>query len=260
MKQTNRSRRTNCVGLGVTVDKSSREPLYRQVAQQLASAIHTAQLQPGDRLENEGTLAGRLGVSRLTLRHAITELAAQGLVVRRRGIGTTVASPNMRRKIGLSGSFDEFPDDAPGIRVLRVTRGETCPRAAAALGLPSDAPLITLERLRVTGGIPVALLRSWLPSLPATAEHELTRAELGTVLRGCGLVPVVAKQDLGARYPTADERHHLNIGVGETILTMRRVTYAAAGAALEFSYHAYRADSHNFTVTLLAAEPARADG
>src|SRR3954464_4281323 len=79
------------VTLPVQIDRASPVPLYHQLAEQLSAAIDTVPLSTGDPFENELALAERLALSRPTVRRAIGELVAQGLLVRRRGIGTTVA-------------------------------------------------------------------------------------------------------------------------------------------------------------------------
>ena len=77
--------------ISVTVDRMSPVPLYHQLSEQLSHAITSGQLQPGDPFENEIAVAERLQVSRPTVRRANQELVDQGLLVRRRGLGTTVA-------------------------------------------------------------------------------------------------------------------------------------------------------------------------
>ena len=67
----------------VTIDRNSPVPLYFQVSEQVARAIRTGALQPGDPLENEVMLAERLGMSRPTIRRSMADLVDRGLVVRR---------------------------------------------------------------------------------------------------------------------------------------------------------------------------------
>ena len=75
----------------VVIDRTSPVPLYHQLAEQLTDAVEGGQLKPGDQFENEMALAERLELSRPTVRRAIAELVDRGLLVRRRGVGTTVA-------------------------------------------------------------------------------------------------------------------------------------------------------------------------
>ena len=82
------------------VDRSSPVPLYFQVAQHLEHAIDSGALPPGTLLLNEIALADALKLSRPTMRRAMQTLVDKGLVVRRRGIGTRVVQPKMRRPLG----------------------------------------------------------------------------------------------------------------------------------------------------------------
>lgn len=70
--------------LQLSVDRTSPVPLYFQLSQQLEAAIERGTLTPGSLLGNEIDLAGRLGLSRPTVRQAIQALVDKGLLVRRR--------------------------------------------------------------------------------------------------------------------------------------------------------------------------------
>src|SRR4051795_8884724 len=96
------------VRVPVAIDRSSPVPLYHQLAEQLMASIADGRLQPGDPFENEMALAERLQLSRPTVRRAIQELVDQGLLVRRRGLGTTVANRKVHRKFELSSLFDDL--------------------------------------------------------------------------------------------------------------------------------------------------------
>src|SRR3954454_4695857 len=90
----------------VTVDRNSPVPLYFQVAEQLEAAIAAGALTPGSRLENEMQLADRCGLSRPTVRQAIQHLVDKGLLVRKRGSGTQVFQPHVKRPIELPSLYD----------------------------------------------------------------------------------------------------------------------------------------------------------
>ena len=84
--------------LPVTIDRFSPVPLYHQLAEQLTAAITAGRLKPGDPFENELALTDRLSLSRPTVRRAMQEMVSQGLLVRKRGIGTTVANQIVHRR------------------------------------------------------------------------------------------------------------------------------------------------------------------
>ncbi len=240
--------------IDVIIDRFSPVPLYHQLAEQLSGAIANGQLQPGDPFENEVAVAERLQLSRPTVRRAIAELVDQGLLVRRRGLGTTVANRKVHRRVELTSLYDDLERESrrPRTTVLTIEHG-TDEVAAAALDLPADAVLLYLERVRFAGDLPLAVLRNWLPP-----EHsQLTRDELEqhglyAALRRQGVKPVVARQSIGARKPTAAERRHLDIRGGHPVLTMTRMAFDSSGNAVEYGDHAYRAS--DYTIDLMVDE------
>ena len=90
------------------VDRSSPVPLYFQVAQYLEDAIHSGAVPTGTLFQNEVDLAASLGLSRPTMRRAMQHLVDKGLVVRRRGIGTRVVQPKLRRPLELTSLYDDL--------------------------------------------------------------------------------------------------------------------------------------------------------
>lgn len=238
----------------VSIDRASPVPLWHQLAEQLTAAVDDGRLQPGDPFENEVALAARLKVSRPTVRRAMQEMVDQGLVVRRRGIGTTVANRKVHRRAALSSLHDDLlrAGQAPTTHVLELRRARD-PRAAAALDLPADSDLLAVVRLRSAEGSPLAVLHNWLP--PAYADitaDELTNDGLYAALRARGVSPVVARQSVGARMPTRAERRQLAIVGQQPVLTMTRTAFDGAGQAIEFGDHCYRAE--DYTLDLLLDE------
>ena len=128
--------------LFVDLDRSSPVPLYFQVAQQIEHAINEGELAPGDRLDNEISLAEQFGLSRPTMRRAIQELVDKGLLVRKRGVGTQVVHGQVTRPVELTSLFDDLANhhQTPTTVVLaneivaadRRGRGDAGRRATAA--------------------------------------------------------------------------------------------------------------------------------
>ncbi|GII42063.1 GntR family transcriptional regulator [Planotetraspora phitsanulokensis] len=238
------------IQVGVSIDRSSPVPLYHQLAEQLSSAIASGTLQPGDPFENEIALAERLNLSRPTVRRAIQELVNQGLLLRRRGLGTTVANRKVHRRAELTSLYDDLKRDGgrPATTVLRheIVRDE---RVATALDLPADAELLAIVRLRLSDDRPLAIMHNWLPPVyNDIAREDLEGAGLYAVMRDRGVRPVVAHQTIGARTPTAAERRHLGLKPSEPVLTMTRVAFDAVGNAVEYGDHCYRAQDYSIEV------------
>ncbi len=238
----------------VTIDRQSPVPLYHQLAEQLTHAITVGQLKPGDPFENEIAVAERLQVSRPTVRRAIQELVDQGLLVRRRGLGTTVASSKVHRKIELTSLYDDLLRDGRQ-PLTTVLQHEICTneRAAAALDLPIDTSMLYVARVRHAGDTPLALMRNWLPpALSDLTRSDLENHGLYAVLRERGVRPVVAQQSIGARMPTALERRHLDIRGSQPVLTMTRMAFDGSGRPVEYGDHSYRAS--DYTIDLMVDE------
>src|SRR5215213_1255481 len=105
---------------GVSLDHSSPVPLYYQAARALEKAIEVGRLPRGSKLESELDLAEQLGISRPTMRVAIKQLVDKGLLIRRRGLGTTIAPKPVRRAVALTSLYDDLKESGqePKTRVL----------------------------------------------------------------------------------------------------------------------------------------------
>lgn len=239
--------------LPVVIDRTSPVPLYHQLSEQLTALIEDGILKPGDPFENELALAQRLRLSRPTVRRAISELVSRGLLVRRRGIGTTVANQVVHRRDELTSLYEDLvrAGRTPSTEVLELQTGVVDERAAEALGLAPDAQLVAITRLRSADDGPLAVLRNWLPPEYADLTRESLEAEgLYALLRARGRQPVVAHQTIGARGADARERRLLRLGRNDPLLTMTRRAYDGQGTAVEFGDHCYRADQYAFDITV----------
>lgn len=248
--------RTKAKQLPLSIDRGSPVPLYHQLSEQLARAIREGVLLPGETFENEVSLAERLDMSRPTVRRSIGELVTRGLLVRRRGVGTTVAQAAVHRRNELTSLYEELSASGqrPTTRVLCLVPHTFDKRAARELQLDSRTPLVYLERLRLVDGRPFALLKNWLPpAFSALTPSDLESRGLYEVLRSNGTVPAVAHQSVGSRAAVPRERRLLELGHFDPVLTMIRRAYDSGGEPVEFGDHCYRADSYTFDVTVHAS-------
>lgn len=238
----------------VSIDRGSPVPLYHQLSEQLCAAIDDGRLQPGDPFENEIALAQRLSLSRPTVRRAIQGMVDKGLLVRRRGLGTTVANRKVHRRVALSSLHDDLVREGREPRTVLLDHDIVNDEvAAAALDLPVETPLLAIVRLRLAADAPLAVMRNWLP--PAYGDisrEELVETGLYAALRARGVHAVVAHQSIAARMPTPAERKHLRIRGTQPVLTMTRSAFDGSGAAVEYGDHSYRAE--DYTIDLMVDE------
>ncbi|MFI1972257.1 GntR family transcriptional regulator [Streptomyces cinnamoneus] len=242
--------------LQFTLDRGSPVPLYFQLSQQLEAAIEQGRLAPGSLLGNEIDLAGRLGLSRPTVRQAIQSLVDKGLLVRRRGVGTQVVHSQIKRPLELSSLYDDLDaaGQKPATRVLRHAVEPASAQVAAALGVAEGADVLLVERLRLAHGEPMAHLRNHLPVglLELEGGEALERSGLYRLMRTAGITLHSARQTIGARAATAEEGELLAEPEGAPLLTMERTTFDDTGRAVEFGSHLYRASRYSFDFQLLA--------
>lgn len=241
--------------LPIRVDRNSPVPLYFQVAQHLEQMIESGELPMGTRLENETDLAGRLGLSRPTMRRAIEYLVGRGLLIRKRGIGTQVVHAKVTRQVELTSLYDDLQRDGqrPSTRLLGVDRELPAPEdVAGRLNLSRGELVVRLVRLRSAGGEPLAIMRNWLPvEVAAFADADLAEHGLYELMRTNGVHMRIAQQRIGARPATPEEAGLLDERPGAPLLTMERTTYDDSGHAVEFGTHVYRADRYSFEITLV---------
>lgn len=236
------------------LDRSSPVPLYFQVAQHLESAIERGDLSVGDRLENEVALAERWGLSRPTMRQAIRHLVDKGLLVRQRGVGTEVVRRRVQRQVQLTSLYEDLQSSgqAPTTEVLAHRRVSADELVAERLGLPPGTEVVHIERLRRARGVPLAILRNWLP-VPVAGElsaDELQTSGLYGCLRARGVTVHSAHQRIGARAASTGEARLLEVSRGAPLLTMERIASDERARPVEWGSHVYDARAYSFTTSL----------
>jgi len=237
------------------VDRASPIPLWYQMAKHLEEAIESGDLPPGTRFASELRLADDLNLSRPTVRRAMAYLVDRGLLVRRRGIGTEVVKPRVRRPLQLTSLYDDLlsAGQRPATAVLLHEQIEAPADVATALGVPEGTPVIKLIRLRSASGQPVARLTNYFPAhLVEFTSESLEKQGLYQLFRAAGMSLQAATQSVGARRATVEEARSLEEPRGAALLTMQRITYDNKGVAIEFGSHIYAASRYSFELSLMA--------
>jgi GntR family transcriptional regulator len=239
---------------------SSRVPLYYQLENLLREKILSGVFVAGARLPTESELIEQYGVSRITVRQALTALAEEGLIERQQGRGTFVTERRTRRRpfegtIHLTGSLDELISmalDTP-IKVLETTRVEADQHEAELLGLRPGEPVYRIKRLRLYEGKPFSLIVNYLP---AEIGVRFTNEELssGSLLKRLeskfGLRLQSARQQITADLADPYVAGLLDVRVGAPLLSIERTVYTEDGRPIEYVHVLYRSDRYNYTVML----------
>ena len=226
-------------------------PVYKRIQNSIRKRIEAADLRPGDAVASERELAKTHKVSLMTARHALAGLEREGIVERRRGAGTFVASPKIHFNKLMS--YTEHMSSrglAPRSRVLVAEVIQDEPEVAARLGLPASSPMVKIERLRLTGEEPFALEICYLPGeFSGLVSAPLGRSSLfGTLQHDFGVELAYADEEVDATAAGADIAELLGLPKGAPILRIRQVIYSTKGKATIYGVGFYRSERHTLFI------------
>jgi len=236
------------------LDESNSLPLYQQLQRAIRQAIETRVLGPDDALPPERDLATDFSVSRITVRKAIDQLVAEGLLVRRQGSGTFVCA-RVEKNFSKLTSFSEdmrARGRNPRSVWLRKSSGTVTPEEALTLRASPGTPVYRFHRIRFADDAPMSLeyatiLASCLPSL------EAVESSLYAALERVGNRPVRALQRLRAVLFTAEQADLLQAKEKDAGLLVERLGFLKDGRAAEFTQSFYRGDTYDFVAELSIA-------
>lgn len=225
------------------------------VRRQLQDLVATT-LRPGDALLGERQLEEQFGVSRITVRRAISDLVQDGALVRIKGKGTFVSHGLVRSTLHLA-SFNEDMRAAgfePSTRVITAATAEPTTAAAEHLGLAPGQEAYQIRRLRLANGAPVSVDESWLPPglLPDLLAEDLT-GSLYRVLAASGHPVQHVEQTVEAAAAPEETASLLDIGPGAPVLLFRRRSFTGEddpGTPIEYSISTYRSDRYQVSMRL----------
>jgi GntR family transcriptional regulator len=145
------------------VNRASGIPLYVQIRETVRAEL--THIKAGMSLSTEVELCSRFGVSLITVRKAIEDLVAEGLLVRKQGRGTFVVKPKLTHELNAITSWTEqlrALGYTPGTSHREVREVAPDPQIAQLLGLGAGTPLIMMKRMRLEDGEPVSLMSNYI--------------------------------------------------------------------------------------------------
>ena len=233
-------------------------PLYHQIFLILKQRILEGELAAGDGVPGEQELAKIHGVSRITAKRALDELAAAGLVVRERGRGTSVAARAVGEAVraDASGAMDPLiiMGGATDVRVLGCEVIAADRAVAEALEIAPGEPVQRAVRVRRIAEGPFSYLMTHVPAWAADFDaDDLADAPMLALLERAGLRPSSAKQEMSVTLADAVVAEHLAVDVGAPLMRVRRVVRDQTDRAIELIEALYRCDRYRMTMSLTRA-------
>lgn len=227
---------------------------WRQIADEVERDIAAGRFAEGAQLPTESQLAQRFAVNRHTVRRALAELAARGLVRATQGRGTFVEARPIRYPIGPRTRFSEIVSRAGREAGGRLLGSATVPadhRVAAALGLAVDAPVIRLDTLRSADGTPISIGSGYfpLPRFERLADAYLAYGSITPALASRGVADYRRLETrISARPASGEEAAMLDLAPGRLLLAVDSVNVDADGIPIQFTRALFAADRTELVV------------
>jgi GntR family transcriptional regulator len=234
------------------IDHKSPIPLHIQAENLLRKLISDPQYQGGKFIPNEVELSKRLAISRTTLRQALNKLVYEGLLIRKKGVGTKVASMAVSSKSMNWMSFSqEMKARGISIKNFELHLSWVFPEEKVAnfFEIKTDKKILKLERLRgKTEGPFVYFVSYFHPRVGLTGEEDFSRP-LYEILEKDHLVTAqLSKEEISARAADKLIAGKLDVEIGSPILFRKRFVYDQADRPIEYNLGYYRADGFIYTV------------
>lgn len=232
------------------------EPLWRQAKSALEGRIAVGEVKPGSRLPPERELCQMLGISRVTLRKALTALVDEGVLRAAQGRGWYVAAAERKEWPNTLESFSETAHRMGLVATSRVLLRETGPASfdeAEAFQIAPGTPLYRLERVRMLDGVPIAVDHSLVPADVAIGfdEVDFTVRSLYDTIAGLGFELAQADTTIEARPADAALAGHLAIAAGTPVLDMRQIVRDRAQRPLLSSSIRYAGDRYRLRTSFM---------
>jgi GntR family transcriptional regulator len=244
--------------LNINFSKQSAVPYYHQVKEAVKALIASGELKVGEMLPSELSLSGQLGISRLVVHRAFRELVTEGLLIRKRAVGTFVAPP-IKRSYTVTGPLfsmtENLTADAlePSNTILLqevIPAGE---EIGSELKLSQAAQVIHIRNLRLAKRLPFAIEEMYLPfdRFPALPTLDLNNTSVYVTLEKLYKAhPQEALDLVTAGSATGQEASLLGINKGAPVMRLKRISTDRQGLTVEYSKVVFHADRYQFVARL----------
>ena len=236
----------------ISLDHHSSVPLYVQIEEQLKEMIKLPEYKKGKKLPNEIDLARQIGVSRCTMRQAINKMVFEGLLIRKKGIGTVVADTAFTSKARNWLSFSQEMK-AMGIEVknFELFIGWVKPTEELCLffNVSEDTKVLKLERLRGSLDGPFVYFISYFnPRIGMTGNEDFSRPLYDILEKDYNTIAKLSKEEISAKAADKFLAEKLEVKTGFPILKRKRFVYGPGERPVEWNVGYYRADSFVYTI------------
>ena len=214
--------------------------IYIRIHDELKHQIETGVVEVGQRLPSERVMAEQFGVSRMTLRQAVTSLVEEGILTRYVGSGTFVASDRVREKMRGTTSFTEIIQNlgkTPSSKVLSYQKTKANEVECDKLQLKKGAQIIRMERIRYADELPICYE---VASIPYRLIEDFAKNDIANhfydTLANAGKKIGRSEQIISAKIVNKEIANFLSIKQSSAILALTQISYFANSDETPFEY------------------------
>ena len=240
----------------MNIDKASPIPVYYQLKTILLNKIKSGEYPPGCTIPSERELSEKLGISRMTARQAINQLANEKYLVREKGKGTFVNNVKFEQRNIMS--FSETVKRqgmVPITKVMEITE-ESNYGIKEILDLSQEHILFRIKRLRFADETPIAIEEVYIPKelCPDINKLDLTKS-LYELLKTYYSVDInYMDNKIEAVKASKENRELLALPAGIPVLKISGISYTKDGNKLFYERDIYRADKYNYSVRIFMGQ------
>ena len=233
------------------LQSESSSPLYHQLMQRISEDIERGNYPVGSRIPPEHELEETYQVSRVTVRRALAELTAEGLLERKQGKGTFVSTPKISQDLKSIHSFHDACKQngfQGGTIVIHVKETDADDTDQEELELRGASRVLETLRVRTADGVPVVLEKNHFSMAYSYLENENLSGSLYSILRDYGIEPKQASHDISMTFATEEQAKLLKIETGAPLMQLHEVVYDQKGRPLHNSLQLIRGDRFVFRI------------
>lgn len=235
------------------IDKGSVIPVYYQLVKLFEKQIFEGKLKPGEALPPEHDLAANHGISRMTVRRAISELVLAGLVYTQKGVGTFVSKPKLDDVVFEINDFQEEikkRNMKPSTKLLGVKIVKADQKLSKHLEVPLGTSCLHLRMVLSADDEPLVYENKYVvySKQKPILETELNDPSLSNLASvHSDHLPTISKKILHASVTTELEAKHLGVAIKDPVFVVEQTVYDSEKKPMGWGTSVFRADRYKLT-------------
>lgn len=239
----------------IEINHKSALPLHVQVERMLREMIALPEYSKGKMLPNEVELAKRLGISRNTVRYATNRLVYEGLLIRKKGVGTKVSdNNNVVTRLDSWHSFtQEMNNKGIAFKTYEIDVNWVKPDETVAkfFSISHNKEVLCMERLRGLDAGPIVYFISYFhPRVGLTGKEDFSKPLYKMLEEEYSTVVATSKEEISSKLADENIAQKLMIKVGAPVLKRKRFVLDPGGRPVEYNLGYYNAEHFTYSIEI----------